>query len=32
MQKMMKKMSSGKGRGGFDLGSMMGGRGMSPFG
>jgi len=32
MQKMMKKMSTGKGRGGFDLGSMMGGRGMSPFG
>ena len=32
MQKMMKKMSSGKGRGGFDLGSMMGGRGMRPFG
>jgi len=32
MQKMMKKMSSGKGRGGFDLGPMMGGRGMSPFG
>ena len=32
MQKMMKKMSSGKGRGGFDLSSMMGGRGMSPFG
>jgi len=31
MQKMMKKMSSGNGRG-FDLGSMMGGRGMSPFG
>jgi signal recognition particle subunit SRP54 len=31
MQKMMKKMTSGKGRGGFDLGSMMGGRGMSPF-
>tara|TARA_B110000495_G_scaffold18803_1_gene13296 strand:+ start:267 stop:1304 length:1038 start_codon:yes stop_codon:yes gene_type:complete len=30
MQKMMKKMSSGSGRG-FDLGSMMGGRGMSPF-
>ncbi len=32
MQKMMKKMSSGSSRGGFDLGSMMGGRGMSPFG
>ena len=32
MQKMMKKMSSGKGRGGFDLGSMMGGHGMRPFG
>jgi signal recognition particle subunit SRP54 len=31
MQKMMKKMSSGNGRG-FDIGSMMGGRGMSPFG
>ena len=30
MQKMMKKLSSGKGRG-FDLGSMMGGRGLSPF-
>ena len=32
MQKMMKKMASGKGRGGFDMGSMVGGRGMSPFG
>jgi signal recognition particle subunit SRP54 len=30
MQKMMKKLSSGKGRG-FDLGSRMGGRGLSPF-
>ena len=32
MQKMMKKMSAMGGRGGFDLGSMIGGRGMSPFG
>jgi len=32
MQKMMKKMSSGKGRAGFDLGSMMGGHGMNRFG
>lgn len=32
MQKMMKKMSTGNGRGGFGLGSMMGARGMSPFG
>jgi len=30
MQKMMKKLSSGKGRG-FDFGGMMGGRGLSPF-
>ena len=32
MQKMMKKMSTGKGHGGFGLGSMMSGRGMSTFG
>ena len=32
MQKMMKKMSAGNRRGGFDLGSMMGGHGMSSLG
>ena len=32
MKKMMKKMSTGNGRWGGDLGSMIGGRGMSPFG
>ncbi len=31
MQKMMKKMASGKMRGGPNLGSLMGGRGLSPF-
>ena len=31
MQKMMKKMSSGKMQGGFDLNSLTGGRGFSPI-
>lgn len=31
MQKMMKKISSGKMKGGFDLNSLTGGRGFSPF-
>ena len=32
IQKMIKKICAGSGRGGFSLGSMMSGRGMSPFG
>ena len=31
MQKMMKKMTSGKFKGGFDLNTLTGGRGFSPF-
>lgn len=31
MQKMMKKMTSGKFKGGFDLNALTGGRGFSPF-